>query len=270
MPTIYQSFSCSLPDLGLDEAEYYAISASSESTATTDPPKIWEPDPTPYAQKASDTLKKLASSLRNPLPAVERPFRMLTEGDVLRATTLYVTHPINQALNAKYKNTPIYCLSENVKGGVRCDIIWKYKNGNDFHTIAVLELKRRGVLRWDDFQCAESDAANRDTKIQEAYDSLGDDNPEDVATTFEKNAIWLSRQAAAYAIRQETQFVGLFDWDSMFLFQFGELDLDQDFIGDSAHGTWVEDKSPTFFRKTLFGFLVAACEAKIEPQSGED
>ena len=85
-----------------------------------------------------------------------------------------------------------------------------------------------------------------------------------------KNAIWLSRQAAAYAIRQETQFVGLFDWDSMFLFQFGELDLDQDFIGDSAHGTWVEDKSPTFFRKTLFGFLVAACEAKIEPQSGED
>lgn len=110
MPTIYQSFSCSLPDLGLDEAEYYAISASSESTATTDPPKIWEPDPTPYAQKASDTLKKLASSLRNPLPAVERPFRMLTEGDVLRATTLYVTHPINQALNAKYKNTP-YLLS---------------------------------------------------------------------------------------------------------------------------------------------------------------
>jgi hypothetical protein len=56
----------------------------------------------------------------------------------------------------------------------------------------------------------------------------------------------------------------------MFLFQFGELDLDQDFIGDSAHGTWVEDKSPTFFRKTLFKFLVAACEAKIEPQSGED
>jgi len=269
VPTIYQSFSCSLPDLGLDEAEYYAISASSESTATTDPPKIWEPDPTPYAQKASDTLKKLASSLRNPLPAVERPFRMLTEGDVLRATTLYVTHPINQALNAKYKNTPIYCLSENVKGGVRCDIIWKYKNGNDFHTIAVLELKRRGVLRWDDFQCAESDAANRETKIQEAYARMDDDDNDDggyaVATTFRGNAVQLSKQAAAYAIRQKTQFVGLFDWDSMFLFQFGELDLGQRAIGDSAHGTWVEDESPTFFRKTLLGFLVAACEAKIGP-----
>lgn len=107
---------------------------------------MWEPDPTPYAQTADDILKKLALSLRNPLPAVERPFLMSTEGDVLRATTLYVIHPINQALNAKY-DKKIYCLSENVKGGVRCDITWKYKNGNDFDTIAVLELKRRGVLR---------------------------------------------------------------------------------------------------------------------------
>jgi hypothetical protein len=233
---------------------------------------MWEPDPTPYAQKASETLKKLAlaSSLRNSLPAVERPFLMSTEADVLRATTLYLTHPINQALNAKYENK-IYCLSENVMGGLRCDITWKCKIGEDFDTIAVLELKRRGVLRWNDFQSARSDAANRETKIQEAYAKMEDyDNDTAAATTFTENAIWLSRQAAAYAIRQETQFIGLFDWDSMFLFQFGEIDLDESTIGDSAHGTWVEDKSPTFFRKALFGFLVAACETKIEPHSGED
>jgi hypothetical protein len=116
-------------------------------------------------------------------------------------------------------------------------------------TIAVLELKRRGVLWWDEFECAKSDARNRD-----------DDR---VATTFEGNAVKLSQQAAAYAIRQRTQFIGLFDWDSMFLFQFCKLDLAKKDIGDWAYGTWVEDTVPTFFRKTLFGFLVAACEAKI-------
>jgi hypothetical protein len=90
------------------------------------------------------------SSLRSSLPAVERPILMLTEGDVLRATTLYVTHPINLALNAEYPKAPIYCFSENVKGGGSCDITWKYQKGKEYHTIAILELKRRGVLRWDD------------------------------------------------------------------------------------------------------------------------
>ena len=64
------------------------------------------------------------------------------------------------------------------------------------------------------------------------YDSVSDD----VATTLRGNTIDLSRQAAAYAIQQETEFVGLFDWDSMFLFQFDELDLDEEIIGDSAYG----------------------------------
>jgi hypothetical protein len=64
-------------------------------------------------RKADDSLKKLTLYLRNYLPAIERPFLMITEGDVLRATTLYVVHPINLALNAKYKDSPIYCLSEN-------------------------------------------------------------------------------------------------------------------------------------------------------------
>ncbi|OCK98782.1 uncharacterized protein K441DRAFT_693517 [Cenococcum geophilum 1.58] len=260
-PTVYQSFYRSLPDLQLDKAEYYQIGPSGHTTSTTDPLKTWEPAPISYAQKADDILKKLASSLRSPLPAIERPFLMITEGDVLRATTLYVVHPINQALNAKYRNTPIYCLAENFREGIRCDITWKYRNGEDLDTIAVLELKRRGVLRWDDFECAESNATTRKDKIQEAYGKVGSNG---AATTLKGNAITLSQQASAYAIRQETQFIGLFDWDSMFLFQFCGLDPDAEEIGDWAYGTWVEDKEPNVFRKTLFGFLVAACEAKIE------
>jgi hypothetical protein len=221
---------------------------------------MWEPAPISYARRADDILGNLAPFLQNSLPAIERPFLMITEGDVLRATTLYVVHPINLALNAKYRNTPIYC-AENFREGICCDITWKYHNGEDLVTIAVLELKRRGVLWWDEFECAKSDARNRDDKMEEAYENMDDDDR--VATTFEGNAVKLSQQAAAYAIRQRTQFIGLFDWDSMFLFQFCKLDLAKKDIGDWAYGTWVEDTEPTFFRKTLFGFLVAACEAKI-------
>ena len=223
---------------------------------------MWEQDPISYDQKADEILKTLALALRSSLPAVERPFLMITEGDVLRATTLYVVHPINQALNAKYRDTPIYCLAESSKEGTRCDITWKYRNGGDLNTIAVLELKRRGVLWWKDFECAKSDAKNRENKMKEAYDNT--DNDSGMATTLKANAIALSKQAAAYAKVQETQFIGLFDWDSMFLFRFCQLDLDSDDIGDWAYGTWVKDTEPTFFRMTLFGFLIAACEANIK------
>lgn len=94
-----------------------------------------------------------------------------------------MVHPINLALNAKYRDTPIYCLSENFKEGIRCDITWKYRNGENLDIIAVLELKRRGVLRWDDFECAESDATTRDDRIREAYDNMSDDG---VATTLKR------------------------------------------------------------------------------------
>jgi len=216
----------------------------------------------PYAQNADGILEKLASFLESSLPTIEDPFLVITEGDVLRATTLYLVHPINLALNARYGNTPIHCLAENSKDGIRCDITWKYQNGDNLDTIAVLELKRRGVLWWEEFECAKSDARNRGDKIREAYANMGANNH--VATTLKGNAITLSKQAAAYAVRQETQFIGLFDWDSMFLFQFCNLDRDTEDIGDWAYGTWVKDTEPTFIRKTLFGFLVAACEAKIQ------
>ena len=63
---------------------------------------------------------------------------MITEGDILRATMLYIVHLINQALNAKYRNTPIYYLSENFKKGIRYNITWKYWNGEDLDIITVL------------------------------------------------------------------------------------------------------------------------------------
>ena len=139
-----------------------------------------------------------------------------------------------------------------------------------FHTVAVLELKRRGVLRRDDFESAKADAANREAKIEESYANMLSNDADAEATNFEGNAFWLSKQAAAYAIEQETQFVGLFDWDSMFLFRFGEFNPGEEGVGESAYGTWVEDRNPTFFRKALFGFLVAACEVNIEPPSSEE
>ena len=78
---------------------------------------MWQPAPTAYVQIANDILKsvRLSAPLQTHLPSLEKPYMTKTEGDVLRATTLY---PIHQALNAIYKDNPIHCFSENVKGGI--------------------------------------------------------------------------------------------------------------------------------------------------------
>ena len=170
---------------------------------------------------------------------------------MLRATTLYLSHPINQALNAKYKGK-LTCLSENVQGGVRCDVTWKWYNDQTrtYDTIAVLEVKRRGVLLWDDFRAAQTDAAGRHTKMEEAYSNACEGGGRFVATALRNNAVYLSSQASAYALRQHTKFVALFDWDSLFLFQLNEMG--KKFVGDCAYGTRVEGKDPGIFSERVF------------------
>ena len=46
-------------------------------------------------------------------------------------------------------------------------------------------------------------------------------------TRLDGNAVNVSKQAAAYAVRARTPYVALFDWDHLFLYKFSELDLDQ-------------------------------------------
>jgi len=191
------------------------------------------------------------------LPVLERPFQIFTEADVVRAATLYILHPINEALNARHQNR-IHCRSESTQiSRGRCDVLWQFWNSDegDWTVIAVLELKNRGVLQWSDIEGARRDEKTREDGLDEALSKRG-------RTLFLSNMVPISKQAAHYAWATGTHHVALFDWDSLFMFRYESVDFETKSIGDWAYGPWVKEDEATTFRKALLGFLLEACEAQ--------
>lgn len=259
-PTVHESFQQILPDLQLPPSVYEEAPISGNTTRSTDPPKVLVPAPVAEWTRRADTLLnqyRRAHSMNSRLPAVERSFHMNTEADVVRATTLYVLHPINQAINAMYGNA-ICCFAEHSTGPVRCDFVWKYFDGQNWHSLAILEMKRRGILRNDDFASAFARVEDVQEKVWEAYAKAGENKD---PTHLTNNAVMLSKQAAAYALRYRTQFIAIFDWDSLFLYRFRDLRAEEETVGDWAYGTWVREEEG--FRKALLGLLVRACQLKL-------
>ena len=258
--TIVQSFYHPLPDLDLNPAPSLQAHANSTTAEETDPPRVWiEKTPTSWHRDEAHPLiiaVRHAPAVQTLIPAIERPFWMQTEADVIRATTLYFLHSINQTINTRFRET-IFCAAEDRgSGNLRCDLIWRIKdNSGRTKNIAVLELKNRGILLRHEFMCARTDRANSSNKIARAWQ-------EPNQTFLRGNARLVSKQAAAYALERRTRFVAIFDWDSLFLYEFAAIDPGSwDTVGSWAYGTWVDyDARPTNFRMVLLGWLFAACK----------
>ena len=260
-PTIYNSFGESLPDLNLEAAPVLNAHGNSTIALNTDPPKVWlEYSARTYSGAAEDCIIRTlgpSPQLNTCVPAAELPFHMGTEGDVVRATTLYLLHPINQALNVRFGSRIICAAEDRGDGKLRSDLIWRYWTGRQFINIAVLELKNRGMLVREHWLSALANTWDVEARIMRAYDQ------DEEKTLLKSNAIPLSKQAAAYALQRQVRFVALFDWNAMFLYKYHAMDPDlpADGVGDCASGTWLEtDTNPTSYRSVLFGWLLEACE----------
>ena len=254
-PTIGDSFAQRLPDLNLRPVEYIASHPVSTTAARVDGPKAWIEHPSAqYVDRATRLLNAFRNSpaLHTRTPAIERPFVMKTEADVIRAGTLYVLHSVNQAVNAQFTVPTICCATEDINHALRCDLVWKYRDGMEWKVLAIMEMKNRGMMAKDDFYAGLVTQANCAAMIARA---AGD-------TLLDVDANNLSQQAAAYACRWDTPYVALFDWNSLFLYCFSNLRAREGTIGDWAYGTWVQEQQGTTFRKALLGFLVSACKAK--------
>ena len=254
--TLFESFYATRPTLDPEPARYIQITAASgQSTDMTDPPKVWINYPvTEYTALADASLEQYQERLQTHLPAVERPFLIFSEADVVRAAALYMLHPINEALNA-CSPRQIFCRSESKQqGGGRCDVLWQYFDEQEgaWVVIAVLELKNRGMLHWNDLRNALRDTSTYAEGVNKAVDA------EDF-TLFGDNMVKISKQAAAYAWQTGTPFVAVLDWDSLFMFQFNDVDDEQQSVGDWTWGTWVVEEDSITFRKALLGFLLQAC-----------
>lgn len=262
--TIHESFWKTLDQLPVAVAPsgYRTISASSASTVDQDAISA-------FIQEDGNVLIKLGLHylpkppnvpfrLRQRMPQLETGHFLSTEGDVLRASNLYLLHPVNIAVNSLITNGHLYCTSEQSShGGVRTDIRWVYRSSQSGQktNIAVLEFKNTQVLRWADFLPATTDQ-------QHAQDKLDDAQEKRHYTHLMDNACLLSKQAKKYCLKLSSPDVAIFDWNAMFVFDFTGMDEDaHDPI--LAKGIWFEEpatsvNSGVTFRTFLLGFLVRA------------
>lgn len=235
------------------------------STLDIDPPIALEPcDPlvlfNEYTrlQSGNDILAGLGSQL----PAVEMSFYLRLEADVVHASRLYLIHPINMALQG-LTETRITCQAEESHGPTaRTDISWKYFDDeeNEWRTLAILEFKNTYMLVQDDFAPGMADMRQGSPRspralISGAYSRRARQG----FTWLREGASRLARQALKYSGSTGTGYVAIFDWKSMFIFDFEGMDEGE---YELAKGTWFEKtpggQSYETFRMLLFGMLVKA------------
>lgn len=189
-----------------------------------------------------------------------------SEADVVRAATLYLLHPVNQAFCATraMRNT-IRCLSEAPSGRVRCDIVFRRTSNSPstrvMRSFALLECKKRGMIDTSEFRRAEQviSETNKETDITARAENLK------ARSYFSGNALTLIKQAGGYACRYGIQHVALFDWDHLILVKFTGVQVAMSKSSRQSQGVGTKCKVAIIpaseshsMRPALLGFLEEA------------
>ncbi len=261
-PTIRVSFQHRLPNLEMSQlpggTNYRNFNPTSNSTAAEDAPAAFEAENfrVLIGLVTPQRLPQNTPSLLERMPQFERTHFLQTESDVLRASFMYLLHPVNVAAS-QLVNGPhrLQCVGEVSERGIRTDIKWIARSNTGTITIAVLEFKNTRILHWEDFQPAMANWQNAAFKIGEAQ-SLPH------RTTFRKYAIALSKQAKKYSRKLHVSDVALFDWNSMFIFDFSGRN-ENSATPRLARGIWFQEENQNHnvgetFRSVLLGFLIRA------------
>ena len=261
--TLYQSFDTPFLLMSSNGSNSLKVASvdRAETTMATPPPKIWfRVYAGEYEDIADQHLRQ--QHIRNALsraflPSQESPLCLASESDIVRASALWFLHPVIKAMQTLVPGAT--CAAEVVEPGVRCDVLIKVGSLN----IAVLEYKNRGYLSREDFsQGLVEDSSERNTaeilrKMEPSKSKTATQSKTD--SRLGGNATILTKQAGAYATRFGTKYVALFDWDSLFLWNFAALKFTSPrtgIHGNWAYGTWVDGRDR--FRRVLLGFFLKA------------
>ena len=300
-PTILESFSENIPRANCtDEVLYTKSSPSGKSTRNCKP--LWvllchpPSEAKDYLIVAESTLEKFSDEdFENRKLAADFPDGALTtEADLGNATQQQILSPIRDILHKFWGGQFKMNLESNPKeagnkdSDTRYDIVFRAKDDTE---IMVLELKRRELIRYDDFipkdvkkgpsgpnglmeeGSSQKDVAKRIGELKAFAKRQEKD------THWRPNAAPFLKQVCKYANKGKCPYVALFNWDHLLLFQFecGHLDgKDKDkgiaTAGDTAELTWVSeafvDPKHFFirqakFRKALLGFMMVAFQDKF-------
>jgi hypothetical protein len=174
------------------------------------------------------------------------------EAVVVMVAMAYLLDPVKKAINAKYK-TPITRDAEVKMEKCRLDFSFNINQDDpdkDTQPIVVVEFKRKGLLRWNDFDQASVDDDPDD--IKERLQEMRDEKPQRT-TSFENpkcSGWWCAKQATVYAVNFKCPFVALCDYETLILLYFD----------NQLETVRVTHVPRNLFRKALLGFTIEACD----------
>lgn len=222
--TIREAFERELPKCPSESIDYRVISNPEDTSLDKDPLRAFIlEDPhqlLEYASVVLDIGSRTRGYLRRQMPQHELCHYLRTESDILRVSALQLIHPVNLALHCIIpRSAKLFCLSEvsSQNGKARTDLKWIYSTGDTKTVVAVLEYKNTKVIRFKDFKPA---ITSPDRAAKAIEKSMNRSN----CTLLEDNAIDLSLQLQKY--REDCEDVAIFDWFSMFVFDFSETNED--------------------------------------------
>ncbi|KAI6301099.1 hypothetical protein MCOR03_001344 [Pyricularia oryzae] len=257
------------------------IDSRGKSTVAASPPIFWfEYDASDYIQTAEHALSdqgKTGYIKATYMPAPYPQCPLVSEADVVRATALWILHPIILTLQEMFED--VRCSSEDTRPGLRCDTLITIDN----KAVFVFEYKTRGYLVGKQYLNGRLDLPTaRDSRslleFERSYRAKVSSEIEDLTLEGElakpgywvpsrlgHNAACITKQAQAYSRGYGTRYVACFDWDNLFLWHFagntwgpGSKEFGKrTFKSETwAWGTLITDRA--CFRKVLLGFILQA------------
>ncbi|POR37870.1 Uncharacterized protein TPAR_01936 [Tolypocladium paradoxum] len=212
--SITESFDRSLPTGARGEDEGYPLAhVSGPSTENADPPLFaFEVSYDIWNRYANDVLG-VVNLTQHRLASWEDTRLLLAEADVSDAAAAQLINPVDLALSIRHPGR-ITSLNQYQVGSARADKCWYRPTSTGVNYFAVLDYKRPAVIR--------------DWEIEDAFVLRGDRFDQEVAiardegSLFEENSLILVKQAVNYASQYNTDYVALFDWNSLLLFVMGD------------------------------------------------
>ncbi|KAI4926260.1 hypothetical protein J4E85_006552 [Alternaria conjuncta] len=294
--SLIECFDQELPTLDAHPMPYKSAKPSGESTRLAVPPLIlrhvsWKQ----FSALADNTLSSLTNNPQseNSISTTFSQLPLQSESDVVYASLLYVVQPIMEILQVLYPNqwtthTELHDKASEkresledpktkvTKDVISYDLVFKSttQHPNPGKTIAVIEYKRRELIRHNDFQDAiipDSSTPAQINKLKKQSLDMGDQG------LLKSNALSYCKQVSRYAQISKCKHVALFNWQHLLLFDFHQLSASMNgsfknkpntfAAGDEAKISWVCEGAPPvpfmeqgFIRKVLLGWIIRAFE----------
>lgn len=265
MENLFESFGKELPDKSQQiieptPSQLHAHVSGSNTMNCNPPTSGFEIPVQHWLDKAEDLCLRIPQYRTNlesgQMPRNEEAQLIYSEQDVVSASTLHFTHPVNIALKLVHRND--FVRSEVTKGKSkitpgqtsssdgtssrsRVDTLYfkGFHHGTPSAPFACLEYKRFKALDAQGFKNWIVSTKEAHMGRREARDE-SDEEPDDV-----KDVSIILSQATHYSLKFKTAFVALFDWNTLILLVMTKAYHDENHVGQGGEvRTFFESPAP--------------------------